>query len=151
MLVDGGLKLPSSDRMEAMVADGASPIPNAEMTDEECAALPPVHEVPQTVERALSSLRHSRHKNRNCRALSRTLAVFGELVERDGTAEQVAEMGEMRQWLAEAIAYEELNGPFSLLNWDHPTEIWVEKALAFRGEATRREELAAWRTAHGLG
>lgn len=150
MLEDGGLRLPGSDRMECMMADDASPIPDAEMTDEEWAALPPVHEVPQTVERALSSLRHSRHETRNCRALSRALEVFGELVERDGTAEQVAEMSEMRQWLAEAIAYEELNGPFSLLNWDHPTETWVEKALAYRGESTRREELAAWRTAHGL-
>ncbi|GLR81367.1 hypothetical protein HUE56_06165 (plasmid) [Azospirillum oryzae] len=121
-----------------------------EMTDEEWAALPDVCEVPQTAERALCSLRNSRHETRNCWALLRTLEVFGELVETEGTVDEVAEMDEMRQWLAEAIAYEDANGPFSILNWDHPTEIWVEQALAFRGKPTRSQELETWRATRGI-
>lgn len=119
-----------------------------DMTDEEWDALSPVIEIPETVERALKFMRSYCYESRDYMALGREVEMFGPMVERDGTPSDVAVLDEIRRRLAEGEAYERLHGPYSLLNWENPTVVWVERALAARGKPTRRQTLDAWRAAH---
>lgn len=106
-----------------------------------------IYHTTETVEHALKFMRSYCYEMRHLGLLEREIDLFGAFVEENGNPAEITEYEEIRQRLAEGLAYERVHGPASRLNWDNPIVAMAERARAAKGWLTRKEILAAWLSA----